>query len=242
MLSVFICEDEKMQGEYLKKCITNTIMIEEYDMKFVMNTDSPYDILEYLKSHKGITGVYFLDVDLKSDMNGISLASKIRDYDDLGKIVFVTTHSELSYLTFLHKVEAMDYIIKGNADDVSNRIHECLKVINDRYTNIQLEERKFFKVKIGSQIRVIDYSEIMFFESSTVPHKIIIHMKNGQLEFYHSIKELSEMDENFYRCHKSFIVNKDNIKRIDKKNREIEMKNGEKCLVSIRAIRGLIDD
>lgn len=48
-----------------------------------------------------------------------------------------------------------------------------------------------------------------------------------------------KLDDNFYRCHKSFIVNKSKIKRIDKKSRIIYMINDEQCLVSIRALRSL---
>lgn len=77
----------------------------------------------------------------------------------------------------------------------------------------------------------------MFFESSPVPHKIVLHMDNSQLEFYGSIKELEEVGESFYPCHKSFVVNRDNIKSIDRAKREIEMVNEEVCLVSIRALK-----
>lgn len=240
MLSVFVCEDDKTQRERLERYIKNYIMIEDYDMQLVLSVDNPEDILEYLEKHPGITGLYFLDIDLKHEMTGIRLATEIREVDDLGKIVFVTTHGELSYLTFIHKVEAMDYIIKGVPEEVMVRVQECIRVAHKRHLNDQSNEKKVFKVKLGSKIRAISYSEIMFFESSTVPHKIILHMRDGQLEFYQSIRELENIAENFYRCHKSFVVNKEKIKNIDKKKREIEMENGEICLVSVRGIRGIL--
>ena len=209
-------------------------------MQLVLSVDNPEDVLTYLVNHPGTTGLYFLDVDLKHKMTGIGLASEIREVDDLGKIVFVTTHGELSYLTFIHKVEAMDYIIKGSPEEVMARVHECIRVAQKRHLNDQSNEKKVFKVKVGSKIRAISYSEIMFFESSVVPHKIILHMADGQLEFYQSIRELENINENFYRCHKSFVVNKEKIKNIDKSRREIEMENGEICLVSVRGMRGIL--
>ena len=33
------------------------------------------------------------------------------------------THAEMSYLTFLYKVEAMDYIIKDNYKNISKRMN-----------------------------------------------------------------------------------------------------------------------
>ncbi len=240
MLSVFVCEDDLNQRTHLEKYINDYIMIEELDAKLVLSTDNPYDILNYLKSNVHTRGIYFLDVDLKSDITGIGLASKIREIDTIGNIVFVTTHSELTYLTFLYKVEAMDYIIKDTPGSICQRIQDCLHVANKRYLNDRTGEKKIFKIKIGNQIRGIEHSEIMFFESGLVPHKVILHTFNSQIEFYHTIHELANIGEEFYRCHKSFVVNKTNIKNIDRVGKVIEMINGEFCLASSRSIKGLL--
>ena len=240
MLSVFLCEDDPCQRSQLEKYIKDYIMIEELDAQLVLSTDNPYDILHYLIFHTNIKGVYFLDVDLKSDITGIGLASKIREIDAMGKIVFVTTHSELTYLTFLYKVEAMDYIIKDTPGNICQRIQDCLHIANKRYLNDRNTEKKLFKVKVGSQIRGIEHSEIMFFESGLVPHKVILHTFNSQIEFYHTIHELANIGQEFYRCHKSFVVNKTNIKNVDKVGKIIEMVNGEFCLASSRSIKGLL--
>lgn len=107
MLSVFICEDDPKQRERLEKVVTDYIMIEALDMELTLSADNPIEVLNYLEEHPKTTGLYFLDVDLKHEMSGIALASEIRERDDSGKIVSVTTHGELSYLTFIYKVEAI---------------------------------------------------------------------------------------------------------------------------------------
>ena len=43
----------------------------------------------------------------------------------------------------------------------------------------------------------------------------------------------------FYRCHRSYIVNKHNIKEIDFKQSIVYMTNGETCLLSVRMKKGL---
>lgn len=239
MLAVFICEDDQAQRERLEMYVKNYMMIEDYDMTLALATENPEVILEYLKENPGTTGLYFLDVDLQHEMSGINLAAEIREMDDLGKIVFVTTHGELSYLTFTYKIEAMDYIIKDQSEDIQSRVQACMRIAHKRYLNDRNPEKKIFNVKVGDKIRAIDYSDIMFFESSTVPHKLLLHMENSQLEFYGSIKEVENIDDCFYRCHKSFVINRNNIKSIDKKNREVEMVNEEICLVSVRCMKGL---
>ena len=126
MLKVFICEDNKIQKNKFKNFIEKIIGTKDYSIKIEKSTSNPYEILDYLKTNK-TCGIYFLDVNLNSDINGIQLAEQIRKYDPRGFIIFITSHAEMSYLTFLYKVEALDYIIKDNYNNISQRIEECLK-------------------------------------------------------------------------------------------------------------------
>lgn len=240
MLSVFICEDEREQRQNIEDYVKKTIMIEEYDMELVLSTANPTEVLDYVKANPKETGLYFLDVDLGQEMSGIALASELREIDDFGKIVFVTTHAELSYLTFTYKVEAMDYIIKDNPENIRSRVQECVHTAFKRYKNDNQEKKNILKIKVGDKLHVLDYDDIMFFETSPVPHKLVVHLDDSQLEYYGSIKDIPQIAENFYRCHKSFVVNKKNIKHIDKKNREIELSNGETCFISTRFMKGLL--
>lgn len=239
MLRVFVCEDNKEHKERFSKFIDDIIMIEDLDMESGVITENPHKIIEYIKENKG-SGIYFLDVDLKSDMNGIQLAEQIREYDPRGFIVFITTHAEMSYLTFTYKVEAMDYIIKDNYSNIKQRIHQCILNANKKYASNFNDEQKIFKIKSGDKIIHIEFDKILFFETSPIIHKTIIHALDRQIEFYAQMKEVEmELDDRFYRCHRSYIVNKNNIKEIDKNNRVIYMINGEECLVSTRGIKGL---
>jgi len=240
MLSVLICEDDCRQREMLEKAVCNYIMIEDLDMKLVMSTDNPLEILEYLHENSQTTGVYILDVDLKHEMNGIVLASKIREIDDLGKIIFVTTHGELSYLTFMYKVEALDYIMKDRPEEIYRRVQECIQLSHQRYLNDKGSKKMFYQVKTGDRVQAIPYDKIMFFESSSIPHKLVMHLENGELEFYGSVKEVASIGDDFYRCHKSFVVNVKNIRSVNKASKEIELVNGEIILVSARAMKGLL--
>ena len=87
----------------------------------------------------------------------------------------------------------------------------------------------------------IHYDKILYFETSKTIHKVIVHCENKKLEFYRKMKALEEiLDDRFCRCHTSFIVNKDKIKEINKKDRIAHMINDEKCLISTRALKYLI--
>ena len=64
---------------------------------------------------------------IRSDINGIKLGSEIRKYDPIGNIIFVTSHSELTYLTFVYKVSAMDFIFKDDPNQLKTRIIDCIE-------------------------------------------------------------------------------------------------------------------
>ena len=240
MVPVFICENDPIQRNRLEDIIRKYIMIEDYDMVITLSTDNPYDILDYLNKNQNIRGAYFLDVDLGQDINGIQLGAEIRKKDVFSRIVFVTTHSELMSLTFTYKVEAMDYIIKDEPENIQRKVQDCLKQINEYHTSETTKEEDRIKLKVNNQIRIFELQDIMFFETTELSHKIKLHLTNNRVELYGNLMELEELSDSFIRTHKSYLINKDNIATIDKKKREVTMINGEVGLVSIRKMKLLL--
>lgn len=147
MLPVFICEDNRMQRERLTKYIEDYIMVEHFDMKLELSTGDPFELVSRMPTHQGM-GLYFLDIDLgQPDMNGFELAQEIRKFDPRGFIIFITTHAELSYMTFTYKVEALDYIIKDDIDLLHDRVLACMKQAEERISNDQDMQRSILRLK-----------------------------------------------------------------------------------------------
>lgn len=239
MLNIFVCEDNAEQRKSIVKNIENTVLIEELDMCFVLDTANPYELLESVKASAN-TGIYFLDIDLQCDMNGMKLAQQIRLFDPRGFIIFITSHSELSYMTFQYRVESMDFVLKDNPTEAKVKIRECLLNALERYTCQANKIQKTYTIEIGDRKISVDYNDIFFFETSDNIHKIILHAKERQIEFSGTMKDLENiLDENFVRCHRSFLVNRKNIQEVDTKNRILCFKNGETCLISTRMMKRL---
>lgn len=237
MLNIFVCEDDPMQRKNVVQIIKNTVLIEELDMRLILDTPNPYELLEAVKTSQN-TGIYFLDIDLKCDMNGMKLAQQIRMFDPRCFIIFVTSHSELSYMTFQYRVEAMDFVLKDNPAEAKVKIRECLLNASERYALQSNKTHKVYTIEIGERKISVDYNDILFFETSSNIHKVILHAKDRQIEFSGSIKELEKaLGDNFVRCHRSFLVNRNNIKETDTKNRIIYFANGETCLMSLRMMK-----
>ena len=143
-------------------------------------------------------------------------------------------------MTFQYRVEAMDFVLKDNPAEVKVKIRECLLHAMERYTLQTNKTHKVYTAQIGGRKISVDYDDIFFFETSSNIHKVILHAKDRQIEFSGTMKELtSTLGDNFVRCHRSFLVNKANIKEIDAKNRIIYFNNGETCLMSTRMMKGL---
>lgn len=239
MLNIFVCEDDAVQRKSIVQIIKNTVLIEELDMQLILDTPNPYELLETVKTSQN-TGIYFLDIDLKCDMNGMKLAQQIRLYDPRCFIIFVTSHSELSYMTFQYRVEAMDFVLKDNPAEAKVKIRECLLNALERYILQTNKTHKVYTIEIGDRRISVDYNDILFFETSSNIHKVILHAKDRQIEFSSTIKELEKiLDDTFVRCHRSFLVNKSNIQEIDTKNRIIYFINGETCLMSMRMMKSI---
>lgn len=238
-MDIVICEDDVIQLESIKKTIENYAVMEDNGMRVVLATTNPTDVVTFLENKTA--DCYFLDIDLKHEITGIALGSKLRENDPIASLVYITTHAEMSFLTFIYKLAALDFIIKDNADTLKEKLLSTLKEAYRRYVKMG-EQDNFQKlqIKTAGRTRNIDFENIYFFEASPDSHKIILHLENEYIEFYGRLKNFEELHPNFYRCHKSFIVNKTKIQNIDTKDRTIYLENGEVCYASARLIKGLV--
>ena len=240
MLQLFVCEDNLKQREKLEKIIKNYIMIEDLDINIALSTDNPDEILDFVQEKSVISGLYFLDIDLNHEMNGIELAVKLRMIDPTGKIVFITTHGELAFLTFQHKVEALDYMIKeATLDEMKSKIAHCIQISYNRQLSRKEVKQQHFIIKIADKTNVIPLDKIMFFETSTTRNRIVLYLDDGELQFKGTMKEIENYNPTFVRVHHAIVANKQNIEHIDNKKMEIKFVNGQKCMVSVRKMNML---
>jgi two-component system response regulator AgrA len=237
MLNIYICEDDKLQRQKVTEIIEEAIMIFDMDMQIKLATEDPYQLLDVIENQNK-TSIYFLDVNLQSDINGIQLGEKIRKHDPRGFIIFITTHAEMSLLTFTYKVEALDYITKDERTALKPRVRECLLNINEKYAIAATDVQKSFYVKNKEKTVHMAYENIIFFETSMKAHKILLHSSNKSIEFYGHMKDITDkLDERFLRCHQSYIINLDFVDSVDKTNRVVNFTNGQTCFVSTRGMK-----
>lgn len=236
MIPVYLCEDIKEQLTYWKKIIEDAIMINDWDMKVKAAATTPDMLLNSINRNQAETAVYFLDIDLKSDMNGIELAAEIRKYDPRAFIIFVTTHGEMAACTFKYRVEALGYVLKGRPD-FKKQILDCLASAYEkcRIPNVPVVEK--LPIRVGKTLLILPMDDIYYIEPAFRSRRLKLHKENEVLEFTSSLKEVQKkLDERFVQCHKAYIVNCHHVTFIDKKELVVHFDNGGSCPCSVRQI------
>jgi len=248
MLNVFICEDDREYRNMLHKHISKYIENERLDMKIELCTGNPNEIIKYVKDNE-INGIYFFDIELGNNHNGVEIANIIRNHDPRGYIVFITAHPRYMSLTFKYRVEALAYIQKQETDTVLNDVYECMQ--NAYQKHVTRSITGCFTFQTHDRLKIsCTHDDILFFETETstsATNRLILHTKLRNYLLYSTLeKVLMELPMgSFILCHRSFIVNISNITEkariglCEGKDRMV-MPNGAECLVSARKKRDLL--
>lgn len=233
MLPIYICEDEIVFRNFLVSVLEKYITINAYSMNIKLSTDNPFELIEDVE-HAKLRGVYLLDIDIKNDVyNGFTLAQKIREIDPRGFIIFITSHEELSFMTFKYRVEAMDYIIKGSEDKVRERVIECIESVQNRLIDDKNSREAYYTIELFHEIHNIPMKDILYFETSSSKHKIILHTLTEDIEYINTLKNVEkDMGEAFLKVHRSYLVNKKAIKAIFLADNLVELIDGSTCPIS----------
>jgi two-component system response regulator AgrA len=241
MIPIYICEDDIKQLEVIAAVIKNRIMIENLDSYVHVATSDPVELLQAASERTSSFGIYFLDIELKdSNLDGIMIGKRVRDLDPLGKIIYVTSHTDLSMSILKNNIEPTDYIIKEDIFDLKENVERILSKIFEDVQTTPLQ-KDIFKIEFNDEIKFLPIKDIQYFSTSPgTPHKLEVHLTHAQMQFYDKIKEIEKMNHHFIRCHKSYVINTQNVQTINKKTREITLTNGEVIPASVRGLKKLI--
>ena len=82
MLAIIVLEDNENERKIIQKMIENRISVnnspEEYDAKVVLSTGEPQEIISFVKENNEKEILAYLDIDLKTTVDGIEVASRIK--------------------------------------------------------------------------------------------------------------------------------------------------------------------
>ena len=171
------------------------------------------------------TGAYdliYLDIEMK-DMDGITVARKIREKDPYTILIFVSAYD--SYFRQLFEVEPFRFLDKP-LDEKIFREYFLLA-----YKRISSQNERF-AFRFEKRIYQLPLREIVYFESNL--RLIYIHGKDREDRFYGKLNQVQEqmekMSRYFIRIQRSYLVNYYHI--LSMNGKEVELITGEKLPVS----------
>ena len=237
MLRVFIVEDDENHRELIESSISDLILFEELNATVELATEDPYKCLEYLQKTPDIKGLYFLDYQLGTDINGLELAQRIREMDPNGRIVIVTVEGSMAFLTFSYRIEVLDYIIKSSVEEMQIKVRACVKTAYQRYTKMNPMERQVLEIDLGRKLKTFPFKEVYYVETTKKQgHHLALYTSDGKVEFRGNLSSLKLRYPYLIESHRGVLVNLDNVVCFDDKLNTLKMKNGALCPVSSRKL------
>ena len=216
-LKIAVCDDDAIQRGYLcevaaawAKREKHLLELRQYgrgeDFFFDYSEEKDFDIL-------------LLDVEMPG-MNGIELAKKVRSESAVVQIIFITGYYE--YFGDGFDVSALHYLLKPVDDG------KLCPVLDRAVSNLSYRLRSIWVVCGEGSVKVA-LSDIIYVEAENV--YVAVHTRAEKYRMRMALGKLAEqLDETFFKVHRSFIVNLNHVQGISRG--EVTMVNGDKIPLS----------
>lgn len=199
-MKILMCDDQK---EFLLRLenVLDNILSDMNIMYYLVAFTNPEEALRYIIEYMDID-IVFMDI-LMGDINGYDVAKQIRTISPKSKIIFLSATT--AYALKGYTINATRYLLKPTKQK------ELANVLQEVITELQYDNDNFIIEKNDSGIHKLYFKEIIYIE--TCKRNTLIHTVSGNIISYKSMKEHQErLNNNFIRCHSSYIVNMEYIK------------------------------
>lgn len=225
-MRILICDDDKKTLGSLKE-MTEDILKQhvEYGDIYVETFTTTYDLMEYLEEKSAYVDAVILDIELNDadGIDGIDLAARIQSEYSYIHIIFCTGY--LKYSEDIFQVNPIYCIYKPVTPD------RLINVIEKLNKEMEITRTKYITVKLYKKIQHIKTASIKYAEIND--RHVNIYTDN---KMYESIESMSKIEErlgvNFVRCHKSYLINLDKMRKLDESKMILE--DGTEVAVSRR--------
>jgi len=201
---IAICDDNKYDIKTISSAL-DVLREEGVELETVAFTDG----FDLIKNFENGTRYHLLILDMVMDsINGIETAKRIREYDVSMPILIVTSTREFALEGYL--VNAWRYITKPLDNE---RFLDEIKIILD---SVSKRDETYFVIDSSKGLIKLKLDDILYFDSNL--HTITAHTAKEQYPFRGKLSQIEEdyTGKNFFRIHKSYLVNLRHIKKISK--------------------------
>ena len=219
-ISIAICEDNFASLSYIEQSVQKFLSARGY--RGIISSYSSSFNLHNLIQEGILFELYFLDIDMPT-VNGLTLASTIREADPGAVIMFVSAKEE--YVFDAIKVQPFRFIRKSHfQSDLSEALKEYLRL------NQTEKEDTAITIEIQNEIYRFSVHDILYIQAKDNYLDIICDKKNTLIRYKISDMEKLLQPYQFLRIHKSYLVNYRYIYALQGKT--VTLENGTKLPVS----------
>jgi two-component system LytT family response regulator len=147
-------------------------------------------------------------------ISGMDAVKTLRELTPSLHVIFTTGYDSFAVEAF--DVSAVDYVVKPiNLSRLKQALDKATELVK-KTNEPKLQNRSLEKLLVKKQnaIYFISVSDVIFIER--IDRKTIIHTFEENYESYEPLSEWEEkLGVNFYKAHRSYIVNLDLIERIE---------------------------
>ena len=178
-------------------------MLNENGIDDIVAFDNPMEALKEIVKTR--FDAVFLDISMPN-ITGLELADSIMQIEPKTFIVFQTAYEEFALEAF--QKGGIGYLVKPIQ---SEDIKTILEKINNFRINL-IDENKKILAKRGDKLYLIDLDDIFYIKADL--DEVIVKIKDADAYVRRKIGDLDTLlsGKNFFRVHRSYIVNVDKIK------------------------------
>lgn len=218
MVKFIVVDESPKYVKRIEKVIREVVM----DDKEVLVCSKLDTVLKKEIGNLDCKKVYILEIELGSNVSGISIAKLIRKVDYDSEIIFITNHDQMFESAHRNVHKIYDFIEKFHNFD--RRLEKDLKEITNKKC-----DGKVFHFESNQVKRDIYFKNILYIYRETEERKLIIVTPNNKYRVNMTIKEIQDsLDERFVRCHRSCIYNKTRVEEKNYKEGYFTLDTGEK--------------
>lgn len=211
-LKIAICDDDSAQRAYLFETVSAWAKKNRHLVELRQYASAAAFLFDY--SGEKDFDILLLDVEMPG-MSGIELAKSIRCENQVVQLVFITGYYE--YFSDGFDVSALHYLIKPV--DAAR----LAPVLDRAVGNLAYRERSVLVATADGDLKV-SLADIQYIEAENV--YVLVHTVHGNYRMRMALgKFAAQLDETFYKVHRSFVVGLRFIKKVTRT--EITMANGD---------------
>ena len=216
-MRVAVCDDEREAILYLSELLKKNQKIDVVNQYTNQN-----EFMNQIRNGEQFD-IVFMDIDWKKETDGIQLSKILYEISPMTQIIYVTGYNDrFSQQIFLENSNLCGYLVKPVRAELLDKL---LQKAEERAEHT--EEKLLIRQK--GTVQAIPIREIYYLESKG--HHVIVHTRKEDVEVYGRLDSIKDkLPKCFLQCHKSYVVNMNDILFIDKN--EILLKGEHRVNIS----------